>query len=119
MIKIFDSYIKSENQYHNSIIDQKKELHTSILLNFPQYYITLLSIIQAAAFGVFLLQLQPDLVENNGRILKSLPLTLLSLSTFFVLIEIWYEYMMGALAMKWFPRILDSIIPFLLGVLKS
>ena len=119
MSKIFDGLIKSDKRRCNPENNPKKELHNLILVNFPQYYITLVSIIQAAAFGFFLLQLQPDFVDNNGVIRNSIPLIFLCLSTFFVLIEIWYEYMMGALAMKWFPKIFDSIIPFLLGIFEA
>jgi len=90
----------------------KLTLRDQIINFFPSYYMTLISIIQATALGYLLLNFSNQLKEE----VPDLSLFVIYVITFFVIIIVWYEYMMGSAALRWVPSIWDSLIPFSLGI---
>lgn len=98
---------------HDNFVEKNKEnLRNQIIDFFPSYYMTLISVIQATTLGYLLLILSNVLTRKTFNISHSLPLFL----SFLVIIEIWYEYVMGSASLRWVPHMLDSTIPFLLGL---
>ena len=88
------------------------ELRDQIINFFPSYYMTLISIIQATALGYLLYNVS----QQVTAVFSDFPLLLIYLITFFVIMIVWYEYMMGSASLRWMPTILDSVIPFTLGI---
>ena len=92
--------------------DVKNELRTQIIDFLPSYYMTLISIIQATSLGYLLVSFTS---QYNKETLVSLQ-TITSIITFFLIIVVWNEYMMGSATIRWIPSLWDSIIPFFLGI---
>ena len=90
----------------------KKLLRRQIINFFPSYYTTLISIVQATSFAYLLFVLSKTLLKGTDLNLFHA----LLLMTFLVIIQVWYEYMMGSAALRWLPSFCDSLIPFLLGL---
>jgi len=88
------------------------KLRDQIINFFPSYYMTLISIIQATALGYLLITFSHQLEEGFSHP----SLYVIYGITFFVIIIVWYEYMMGSASLRWLPSILDSVIPFSLGI---
>jgi hypothetical protein len=95
------------------ITENKQPLLEQIVEFFPSYYTTLISVIQATALG-YLLVVVSGFVKGCPALEVSQ--IILAIMTFGVLIEVWYEYMMGSTVFRWVPIIWDSVIPFLIGV---
>lgn len=94
-------------------MDTPEMLREQINDFFPSYYTTLISIIQATSFGYLLVSFSNYLVLSNDPISYHLVLYLINFS---IIIAVWYEYMMGSASLRWLPNILDSVLPFLLGM---
>jgi hypothetical protein len=78
--------------------------------SFRDIYLTLVSIIQGVALGFLAESIaagRHDLTaERAGRIV----------TMFLVIVVVWQEYMVGAVMFAWTPGILDSLVPFSLGL---
>jgi len=85
------------------ILDKAKEVHGST-------YLTLISIVQSVTFS-FLMYF----VINNYNFF-CLVGWILAFSTFVVIVLVWNEYVMGIISFVWIPNLIDSALPFLLGV---
>lgn len=94
-------------------MDTPEMLREQINDFFPSYYTTLISIIQATSFGYLLVSFSNYLALSNDPISYHLVLYLINFS---IIIAVWYEYMMGSASLRWLPNILDSVLPFLLGM---
>jgi hypothetical protein len=117
MKKIIDRIInpcKEKNK--KPIAIHKRKLYSEILEAFPTYYITLISIVQVTAFTYLIVMIQQKFIISTEFWMANITFLFLTLATFLVLIEVWYEYMMGSVAMRWIPKIWDAILPFFLGV---
>jgi hypothetical protein len=73
---------------------------------FGSTYLTLMSIMQ----GVALAALATRVAETSGRF--DAGDWLVTLDTFLVLVVVWNEYLVAALAFAWIPTFLDSLLPF-------
>jgi hypothetical protein len=116
MKRIIDRIINPDAKNKKPIAVQKRELYNEILESFPTYYITFISIIQVTTFTYLIVMVQQKFIASTENSLNNSTFLLLTLATFLVLIEIWYEYMMGSLSMRWIPKIWDAILPFFLGI---
>jgi hypothetical protein len=116
--KYYDFFIKGvmkEDSKGKNLSKEKLKLYNHIIDSFPTYYMTLMSILQATALSYLIVSMKGGIIDDlfKGTID---PLNIVMfLNATLVIIEIWYEYMMGALAYRWTPTLLDTLIPFLLG----
>lgn len=85
-------------------------LASRIESSFRDVYLQLTSVIQGVALA-FLASTTFSSVSD-----LSMPKWLAILTCLVVIIIVWQEYMVGATAFAWVPTILDSVIPFGLGV---
>src|SRR4249919_3830967 len=82
--------------------------------HFPTIYLTVVSLLQ----GIALSQLVPDITTYLGVVpdpwshAEVLPLLLMLLVIFIV----WHHYAIGIFFLRWFPNIIDTIIPFLISI---
>lgn len=78
--------------------------------SFREVYLILISIIQGVALGYLALGVADKYeslgVDGWGR----------TTGTMLIILVMWQEYMVGATAFSWVPTILDSVVPFLLGL---
>ncbi len=83
-----------------------------IKASFSSVYLTLSSIIQACVFGYLIF-----LLGTNWSSLSPASTTTIAIVTAFLMVILtWNEYMMGATAFRWIPRLKDAFIPFALGI---
>ncbi|GEM_PF-1269212 len=82
--------------------------------HFPTIYLTVISLLQ----GIALSQLVPniitymEIVDNPLSNIYILPLSLMLLIIFIV----WHHYAIGIFFLRWFPNIIDTIIPFMISI---
>jgi len=82
--------------------------------HFPTIYLTVISLLQ----GIALSQLVPyiityfQLTNTPFAHIEILPLILMLLVIFIV----WHHYAIGIFYLRWFPNIIDTIIPFVVSV---
>lgn len=94
----------------NKHLRRKENIIDEIKASFSSVYLTLISIIQACILGYLLFLLGLHRVSLN-------PITIIRIiSTFLMIITVWNEYMMGAMAFRWIPRLPDAFIPFSIGI---
>jgi hypothetical protein len=92
-------------------MSKKAELIQS---HFPTIYLTVISLLQ----GIALSQLIPILIaffgmaEHPWMDIHMLPLMLMLLIIFIV----WHHYAVGIFFLRWFPNIIDTIIPFMISI---
>lgn len=116
--KYYDFFIKDvmkEDSKGRHVSKEKLSLYNHIMELFPTYYMTLMSILQATALSYLIVSMKSGILDDLFKGTIDPPVVVMFLNSTLVIIEIWYEYMMGALAYRWTPTILDSLIPFLLG----
>lgn len=82
--------------------------------HFPTIYLTIISLLQ----GIALSQLVPiiityfEMAEQPWTSIHGLPLLLMLLVIFIV----WHHYAIGIFFLRWFPNIIDTIIPFFISI---
>jgi hypothetical protein len=76
---------------------------------FSTTYLTLITIIQGAALGYLVI-----VVDARAKSFQTAD-WILAGTTFLFIVAAWNEYMMGATAFSWIPRLRDSLVPFSLG----
>jgi hypothetical protein len=86
------------------------ELMSRVESSFRDVYLQLMTIIQGFAFGA----LATTTVSNGFRFNAAQWFELLTCLT--AILIIWHEYMIGATAFAWIPTILDTVVPFGLGL---
>lgn len=77
--------------------------------SFREMYLTLVSIIQGVTFGFLADRL---FAEPRPTTEQWLAYTI----CFLMMVVVWMEYMVGSTAFTWIPTLLDSIVPFGLGM---
>jgi hypothetical protein len=86
------------------------ELMVRVEASFRDLYLQLLSIIQGFAFGF----LATTTLEHKGQLDPAEWVALAGcLAT---IVVVWQDYMVGATAFAWVPTLLDTIVPFGLGI---
>jgi hypothetical protein len=90
----------------SKLADKSKQAHAG-------FYLTLVSIVQSLALG-FLLQLLDAELIAKGTL--SLNISFQAITVFLGIILVWHEYAIGTIAYTWKLDIIDSAIPFLIGV---
>ncbi len=82
--------------------------------HFPTIYLTVISLLQ----GIALSQLVPNIItylemsEQPFMDIRLLPLILM----LFVIFIVWHHYAIGIFFLRWFPNIVDTILPFLVSI---
>ena len=82
--------------------------------HFPTIYLTIISLLQ----GIALSQLIPNLLnylklaDNPWANVQLVPLVLM----FLVIFIVWHHYAIGIFFLRWFPNIMDTIIPFIISI---
>jgi hypothetical protein len=82
--------------------------------HFPTIYLTVISLLQ----GIALSQLVPNIIAYLGLTgdpwwhIEVLPMALMLLVIFIV----WHHYAIGIFFLRWFPNIIDTIIPFMVSI---
>jgi hypothetical protein len=82
-----------------------------IELAFRDVYLTLISIIQGVTFGFLATSAFGGSTPNRNQWIAYA-------ICFIAIIIVWQEYMVGATAFTWTPTVLDSIVPFGIGILE-
>ncbi|TDB85053.1 hypothetical protein E1264_22425 [Actinomadura sp. KC216] len=90
---------------------QPIELLERIEGSFKDIYLTQISIIQGVAFGFLA---RSALTGPSPSASQWLAYG----TAFIVIVGVWQEYMVGSTAFTWVPTMLDSVAPYLLGVLE-
>ena len=81
---------------------------------FGTIYLTVMSLLQ----GIVLAQLVPSIIRytelatDPWRDVHLLPLVLMLL----IIFNIWHHYAIGIFFLRWFPNIIDTIIPFMISL---
>jgi hypothetical protein len=89
------------------------EFEERIKESFPSLYLTLISIIQGVSFGILILKTSESLnIQNYHTVI---PLSILS---FIFIVIVTYEYSWFVGIFRWSPSILDTFIPFALGLFE-
>jgi hypothetical protein len=82
--------------------------------HFPTIYLTVISLLQGIALSIivpnFITYL--DIVENPWSHVEVIPMVLMLLIIFIV----WHHYAIGIFFLRWFPNIIDTIIPFVVSI---
>lgn len=92
-------------------MSKKAELVTGY---FPNIYLSVTSLLQ----GIALSQLVPIIliylrvVPNPWSDIHLLPLVIMMLIIFIV----WHQYAISIFFLRWFPNIIDTLVPFLIGI---
>jgi hypothetical protein len=82
--------------------------------HYPTIYLTVISLLQ----GIALSQLVPyiirylETVENPWTDIHVLPFLLM----FLIIFLVWHHYAIGIFFLRWFPNIIDTIIPFIVSI---
>ena len=90
---------------------KKAELITEY---YPNIYLSVMSLMQ----GIALSQLVPiiltylDIVQLPWSKIQILPLAIMLLIIFIV----WHHYAISIFFLRWFPNIMDTVIPFIIGI---
>lgn len=82
---------------------------------FPVGYLTLMAIIQGAAFAALFITIQQDGLFAHGWTLHAWLALGQSLATGLTVVIVTHEYLLLTVAVRWVPTILDTLIPYLLG----
>ncbi len=85
---------------------------------YPTYMVTLVSIIQAAVLGYLLLAVYDQLRYIDAGTYDPY-WTILILATFLLIVATWIQYTRAAIAMRFVPSTLDSLVPFFFGVSQA
>jgi len=82
--------------------------------HFPTIYLTVISLLQGLALSIivpnFITYL--EIVENPWSHVEVLPMVLMLVIIFIV----WHHYAIGIFFLRWFPNIIDTIIPFVISI---
>jgi len=93
-------------------VDQKRVLR-SINDNFAATYLALLGIIQSVVLGILITNIA-GLVDKNKY--GDAFVWTSGFLTFMIVVLVWYSYQWYPYLDRWPPRLLDSVIPFSLGI---
>jgi hypothetical protein len=96
--------------------DPPRDHINQIIEFFPTFYITFISIIQATALGYLLVAIKDNFLSKWIEGAWDPIFAVLIVTSFLVIVEVWYEYMMASPIFRWIPKINDAIIVFSLGV---
>jgi hypothetical protein len=89
--------------------ERPADLLAALRGSFLSTYLTLTSIIQGVALAYLVV-----VVDDEMKTFDSAH-WLLVVTTFLIIAAAWHEYMTAVTVFVWVPRLLDSLIPFLLG----
>jgi hypothetical protein len=78
--------------------------------SFREVYLILVSIVQGVALGFL------ALTVTSGYADYGLVEWVRTINGFLVVVFVWQEYMIASMAFAWVPTLLDSLLPFALGV---
>jgi hypothetical protein len=92
-------------------VQQIEEIRTRERLSFFSSYLTLLSIVQAAAL-VELFESLGDMLPNHF----SPSQIAMAFGLFLFIVLVWNQYQMGVTLYSWTPRLRDSLTPFVIGL---
>ncbi|MEJ3748145.1 hypothetical protein WEI85_33275 [Actinomycetes bacterium KLBMP 9797] len=87
------------------------ELVARIEAAFRDVYLTLISIIQGVAFGFLATSAFADPLPDLGQ-------SIAYIACLLAIIVVWQEYMVGSTAFIWTPTLLDSFVPFGVGLVE-
>jgi hypothetical protein len=82
---------------------------------FPIGYLTLVAIIQGAAFGLLFLTLQSQLTPLVWSAHTAMTLTQ-AIATGLTIVIVTHEYLLLTVDARWVPTVFDTLIPYLLGL---
>jgi hypothetical protein len=88
---------------------QEARLIEAIDHGFREMYLTLISIIQGVAFGF----LAERMFNAHGATAEQ---KIAFAICFMMIVTVWHEYMVGSTIFTWTPTLLDSVIPFAIGM---
>src|SRR5882724_9112616 len=97
-------------------LHSREELRRSVDGMFSVGYTTLTSIIQGAVFAFLLGILDQEKFWSGDSLTLSPHQWCIAAVAFLTIILTWQEYMIGVTIFNWVPGLIDSIIPFALGV---
>lgn len=89
-----------------------EELASRLETSFRDVYLQLISVIQGVAFSFLVSVVYSNISDLN--ISKWLALA----TSLVAILVIWQEYMVGATAFAWIPTLMDTVIPFGLGIFE-
>jgi hypothetical protein len=93
----------------------EKRLKERVAEIFSVGYLTLMAIIQGAAFAALFLTIQQERLFADRWSLHACLALSQSLATGLTVVIVTHEYLMLTVAVRWVPTIFDTLIPYLLG----
>jgi hypothetical protein len=99
--------------------DALETLDTSVLKEriidvFPDGYLTIVAIIQGAAFGLLFITAQKQFSGHIG-FLHSVVVVLETLATAIAIMIVTHQYILLTMMVRWTPTFLDTLVPYFLG----
>lgn len=88
---------------------EERRLVEAVDHGFREMYLTLTSIIQGVAFGFLA---ERTFNGQNPTVEQRIAFTI----CFMMIVTVWQEYMVGSTVFVWTPTLLDSVIPFAIGM---
>lgn len=88
---------------------EERRLVEAVDHGFREMYLTLISIIQGVAFGFLAERTFSAQISTAGQ---RIAFTI----CFMMIVTVWAEYMIGSTVFVWTPTLLDSVIPFAIGM---
>lgn len=92
-----------------------KVLKTRVVEIFPVGYLTLMAIIQGAAYAALFITIQQDGLLAHGWTLHAWLALVQSLATGLTVVIVTHEYLLLTVVVRWVPTVFDTLIPYLLG----
>ena len=92
-----------------------KLLKARIVDIFPVGYLTLMAIIQGAAFAALFITIQQDGLFAHRWTLHAWLALSQSLATGLTVVIVSHEYLLLTVVVRWVPTVFDTLIPYLLG----
>lgn len=96
-----------------SLASPEERLVARLEESFHGAYLTLVSIIQGLALAILIQEL-----PRNGQQFSAAQWIMVAVTVALIAI-VWQEYLIGSTAFAWIPTILDSTVPFLLGIAEA
>lgn len=90
-------------------------LRRRVIEVFPVGYLTLIAIIQGAAFGLLLVNAQQQLTSGHQFIDQFATISQ-SAAGIVVIVIVTHQYLLLTTLVRWTPTILDTLIPYLVGL---
>jgi hypothetical protein len=97
-----------------AFLKEREEMRARIRGAFSTSYLTLLSIIQGAAFAALFAKVQSLVTQSSFHA----PEVVMAVGLLLLIVALWNQYLIGTMLYNWALQLTDSLLPFAFGVLE-